>query len=169
MREVFGLVILLAAAASGSSQAIRLEPGEFRWWPIHVRQTPMEIQCRFEVLKGGATVRAELVPQDEFRAFVRRRNYENMASTGTTSNGAFNRIIGDRGDYAVVIMNEADAPTAIVSLNIETNANPTGPGVAWMLPARRRLVVILISFAIFFVSVGWSGHRLIQAMRKAEP
>jgi hypothetical protein len=26
--------------------------------------------------------------------------------------------------------------------------------------------VILISFAIFFVSAGWSGHRLIRAMKK---
>ena len=169
MTRLFGLALLLAAAGSGSgsdsNQAIRLDAGEYRWWPIYVRQVPTQVNCRFEVLNGAQTVHAELVPQDQFRAFIRRRNYEKLVTTGDAKNGSFSQIITARGNYAVVIINEKNAPTAVVSLSIETTINPSA-GRARTLPPRRRLTVILVSFAIFFVSIGWSGWRLIQAMTR---
>lgn len=167
MNRLFGLALLLAAAGSGSSQAVRLDAGEYRWLPIYIRQTPVEVNCRFKVLNGVQTVHAELVPQDQFDAFVRRRSYEKLVSTGNTKDGSFSRIIPKRGNYAVVIMNQKNAPAALVSLSIETSVNPSGAGAAHTLPPGRRLTVILVSFAIFFVSIGWSGHLLIQAMTRA--
>jgi hypothetical protein len=157
--------MLLAAAGSGSNQAIRLDAGEYRWWPIYVRQAPTQVNCHFEVLNGAQTVHAELVPQDQFHAFIRRKSYQKLTATGAAKNGFFSQIIPMRGNYAVVIINEKNAPTAIVSLSIETNINPTA-GLVRTLPPRRRLTVILVSFAIFFVSIGWSGWRLIQAMTR---
>jgi len=165
MTGLFSLAFLLAAAGSGN-QAVRLDGGEYRWWPIYVRQVPMQVNCRFEVLNGAQTVHAELVPQDQFRSFIRRRSYEKLVSTGDTKNGSFSQIVPQRGDYAVVIMNRKNAPVAIVSLSIETTLNPAGAGIARTLPPGRRLAVILVSFAIFFVSIGWSGHKLIQAMAR---
>lgn len=165
------IAVLLAAAAgpgvSGSSQAIRLDPGEFRWWPLHVRKAPSEIDCRFEVLRGGATVHAELLRQYDFRQFVRRRPYEKLTGTAQGGNGSFSQIVPDRGDYAVVIMNRASAPVAVVSMYIEAKVSAEGSGIARTLAPGRRLAVILISFAIFFVSAGWSGHRLIRGMKNS--
>jgi hypothetical protein len=122
--------------------------------------------CRFRVVKGAATVHAELAPRDEFRAFARRRSYEKLTATGETTNGFFSQILSEPGDYSVILINAENAPAALVSFSIETRLNPTSPGVARTLPPERRLVVILISFAIFFASAGWSGHRLIRAMKK---
>jgi hypothetical protein len=167
MTRLFGIAVLLATAASGSNQAVRLDAGEYKWWPIYVRQAPMQVNCRFEVLNGAQTVHAELVPQDQFHAFIRRKDYEKLVTTGDTKNGFFSQIIPTRGNYAVVIINEKNAPAALVSLSIETNLNPSA-GIARTLPPRRRLTVILVSFAIFFVSIGWSGRRLIQAMTRGQ-
>ncbi len=166
MTGLFPIALLLAAAGSGSNQAVRLDGGEYRWWPVYVRQAPMQVNCRFEVLNGARTVHAELVPQDQFHAFIRRKSYEKLVSTGDTKNGFFSQIIPKRGNYAVVIINKKNAPAAVVSLSIETTVNPSGSALARTLPPHRRLTVILVSFAIFFLSVGWSGHKLIQAMSR---
>src|SRR5579884_2372205 len=166
MTGLFPIALLLAAAGPGGNQAVRLDGGEYRWWPVYVRQVPMQVNCRFEVLNGVRTVHAELVPQDQFHAFLRRRNYEKLVATGDAQNGSFSQIIPTRGNYAVVIINGKNAPAAIVSLSIQTTLNPSGPGLARTLPPGRRLAVILVSFAIFFVSIAWSGHRLIKAMAK---
>jgi cell division protein FtsB len=37
--------------------------------------------------------------------------------------------------------------------------------MAKTLSPRRRLTVILISFAFFFVTVAWSGNKLLRAIR----
>ncbi len=166
----FGIAILLAASGSagpGASQAIRIDAGEFRWWPLHVRKAPSEIICRFEVLHGAGTVHAELLGEHEFRQFVRGRPYDKLIGTPAAANAQFSQIVQDRGDYAVVIMNNAGAPPAIVSMYIETRLATESGGIARTLPPERRLAVILISFAIFFISAGWSGLRLIRAMKNA--
>ncbi|HWD97620.1 MAG TPA: hypothetical protein VG345_01225, partial [Bryobacteraceae bacterium] len=145
---------------------IRLDAGEYRWFPIHVSHAPVEVTCRFRVVKGTATVHAELAPRSEFRAFIRRRSYGKLVATGETANGFFSQVLSEPGDYAVILINAENAPQALVSFSIESRLNPTSPGIARTLPPERRLVVILISFAIFFASAGWSGHRLIRAMKK---
>ncbi len=67
----------------------------------------------------------------------------------------------------VMAVNARGAPPATgYSLRLQTNLNP-GADVAMTLSPGRRLAVILISFAFFFITVAWSGRRLIRAMREA--
>ena len=56
------------------------------------------------------------------------------------------------------------APPATVLLHLRTSLNP-GADIARTLSPARRLTVILISFAFFFVTVAWSGRKLVRAMR----
>jgi len=74
-------------------------------------------------------------------------------------------MVDARGQYAVVVQNRAGAPPAMVSLEVRTDLNPNADVVAKTLPPERRLVVILISFAIFFITVTWSGIKLVRAIR----
>jgi hypothetical protein len=160
----------LLAAASGqqqdAGQPFRLEPGDFRWIPFTVRHTPSEVDCRFEVTQGDASVHVELLPMSEFRLFSRGREHDTMALTPDGRSGEFRRIIDVRGQYAVVVENKRGAAPATVSLRVQTNLDP-GADVARFLSPARRLTVILISFAFFFVTVAWSGRKLIRAMRSA--
>jgi hypothetical protein len=163
------IIITLVLLATGSrpqdgDQPFRLEGGDFRWVPFTVRQTPSEVDCRYEVIKGNPSVHVELLPMSEFRLFNRGREHDTMALTPDGQSGEFRRIIDVRGQYAVVVKNARGAPPATVLLRVQTNLNPGGD-VAQTLSPRRRLTVILISFGFFFITVAWSGHKLTRAMR----
>jgi hypothetical protein len=147
-------------------QPFRLASGDFRWVPFTVRQTPSEVDCRFEVIKGNPSVHIELLPMSEFRLFDRGREHDTLALTQDGLSGEFRRIVDVRGQYAVVVKNARGAPPATVLLRVQTNLNP-GADVARMLSPARRLAVILISFAFFFAAIAWSGRTLMRAMRAA--
>ena len=150
-------------AVPQSRQAFQLEPGDWRLLPLTIRQIPTEVDCRFEVLKGNASVHVELMTMSEFRQFNRGREHDTLAESSDAASGEFRRIVAERGQYAVVILNARNAPAATVSLEVSTDLNPSG-GIATELPAGRRLAVILISFAVFFTSVTWAGSKLMRAV-----
>jgi hypothetical protein len=154
---------LLMLAVPQSRQAFQLEPGGWRWIPFTIRQIPTEVDCRFEVLKGNPSVHVELLPMSEFRQFNRGRRHDTLAESPDAASGEFRRIVEERGEYAVVIVNARNAPAATVSLDVSTDLNP-GAGIATELPAGRRLAVILISFAVFFTTVTWAGSKLMRAV-----
>ena len=162
------LALLLAGigATEPSAQTFRLESGDFRWIPFTVRQTPTGVNCRFDVSDGDATVHAELLPMSEFRLFDRGREHDTLAVTPRARSAQFRRIIANRGQYAIVIVNERGAKPVTVSLSLETNLNPDTSDVAHTLSPERRLTVIALSFAFFIVSVTWSSRKLIVAMKR---
>ena len=164
----FAILFLLSATAWGVEQTqapFRLDPGEFRWFPFTVKQVPTEVDCHFEVVKGDASVHMELLPMSEFRRFNRGREHDTLAISYDAKSAGFRRMVDARGQYAVVVQNRAGAPPAMVSLEVRTDLNPNADVVAKTLPPERRLVVILISFAIFFITVTWSGIKLVRAIR----
>lgn len=155
-----------AFAAATAGQPFRLEPGDFRWVPFTVRQTPSEVECRFDVLKGNPSVHLELLPMSEFRLFDRGEEHDTLAVTPEGRTGEFRRIIDARGEYAVVIENSTGSAPATVRLRVETTVNP-GADVARTLSPQRRIAVVALSFAFFFAALMWPGRRLFHAMRSA--
>jgi hypothetical protein len=156
--------LAVAASAQDSAQPIRLEPGDYRWVPFTIRQTPAEVDCSFQVLAGSATVHVELMPTSEFRLFERGRDHDSMTRTPDGRRGEFRQMIADPGRYAVVVVNDKNAPPATVVLRVETNMNPAG-SIARTLSPARRLTVIVISMAVFLALVAWSSRRLLRAIR----
>ena len=159
------LFALLLAAPVVTTQEIRLGPGEYRWVPLTVRQIPTEIDCHLEISEGNPTVHAELLPMSEFRLFVRGQAHDTLAISREGQNVEFRRIVDSRGQYAVVVRNEKNAGPVNLSFDVRTEVDPSSGAVAQTLPAGRRLTVILISFAVFFVTVVWSGRKLTKAVR----
>jgi hypothetical protein len=84
--------------------------------------------------------------------------------TATAPRGQLSYTVPSTGDYALVIDNTSGAP-AWVHLSIWLDFGRHGPPTAQLTP-RRRLAVILISFAVFFAIVSFSAHRLLRAVRK---
>jgi hypothetical protein len=156
----------LAAGAQETAQPFRLEAdGDYRWQKITIRQTPSQVDCHFEVLSGSPSVHLELLPMSEFRQFDRGEEHDTLVVTPDGRSGDFRRIIDVKGEYAAVVRNGKRAPPATVSFEVRTTVNPNIRDTARTLPPRRRLTVILISFAFFFVTVTWSARRLLRAMR----
>jgi len=149
--------------AAGEPQAFRLEPGDYRWVPFTIKQTPAEVDCKFEVLQGGLELHVELLPMSEFRLFSRGREHSTLVVMQQHS-GAFRRIIDQPGQYAVVLKDIASRAET-VSLELNTDVNPNAGAIARELPARRRLTVILVSFGLFFVIVSVSGLWLVRSIK----
>jgi hypothetical protein len=167
MKLLLTLSFLFAASSQPPGDAgepFRLEPGDFRWIPLNIRQTPSEVDCHFEVVKGSPTVHIELLPISEFRLFDRGKDHDTLAITPNGANGDFRRVVDTRGQYAVVIENAHGAPPATVVFRVQTNLNP-GADLAQTLPPGRRLAVVLISLGVFFTTVAWSGRKLLRAAR----
>jgi hypothetical protein len=168
--KVFGTCILLALAllpAQGAGprekgQTFRLQPGDFQWEQFAVGQTPIEVDCHFEVVNGAGSVHAELLPLSEFRLFDRGKDHATLATTPNERSGDFQRILDTPGQYAIVVVNADGAFPVSVSLQVRTTVD-----IARTLPPERRLTVILISFAFFFATVAWSGQKLVRAMRNS--
>jgi hypothetical protein len=161
-------IALLASGVAGAqekAQPFRLEPGDYRWQKIAIRQTPVQVDCHFEVRSGGSSVHVELLPMSEFRQFDRGEKHDTLVATPDGRKGDFRRIVDVSGEYAVVVVNDKRAPPATVLLEVRTSVNPGTRDTAQTLPPQRRLTVILISFAFFFVTVTWSARKLLRAMR----
>ncbi len=162
---VLPFALLLATDQPQPDQSFRLEPGDYRWVPFTIRQTPSGVDCRFDVISGKPSVHAELLPMSEFRLFDRGREHDTMAVTPTARSGAFRRMINTRGQYAIIVVNDKNAPPAVVSLHVETSVNPSGADIAQSLPPQKRLTVMAISLSLFLLTVAWAGRKLILAMR----
>jgi hypothetical protein len=162
---ILALFFAVGAQAQDTGQSFRLAPGDLRWIPVNVRQTPTEIEGRFDVIEGSPTVHMELVPISEFRPFTRGEEHTTLALTTPARTGRFRRVIDTRGRYALILANGKNAPPATVTLDLRMNVNPSNSDVARTISPQRRLVVILLSFAFFFVTVTWSSRKLIRAMR----
>ena len=159
--------MLIALLLAAQQPPVRIEPGEYRWVNLTVHQTPTEIDCRYDVVSGRPTVHVELLPMPEFRLFVRGLTHGSLASTKDSLSGSIHNVVDESGQYAVVVVNEKGAPPAMVSLDVRTDVNPAPRTLARELPAKRRLAVILISFALFFVTVTWAALKLARAMRSS--
>src|SRR4051794_9341566 len=81
-----------------------LNSPDFRWIPVRIRQTPVEVDVSFSVSQGAAMVHAELIADEEFRPMQKGEQHESLASTIEGTSGAFRRIVEEPGNYRVVIV-----------------------------------------------------------------
>lgn len=156
----------LPSASSSSSddlgQVFALR--DYRWVPVNVRRTPTTIECSFSVVTGDSSVHAELLSEEDFALFFRRREYETLAATPTGKAGEIRHVILTPGRYRVLIVNDRGAPPAAVSLVVRSEVDAP-ENVSGGVSSVRRLVVVLASLMFFSGTVVWSGNRLMRAYR----
>jgi hypothetical protein len=160
-------VLILALFCAGALKGVPLSlgPGEYKWLPLTVKRIPTGVDCRFRVMQGGATVHMEILSAAEFRRFNRSRDYDALATAPDGHQGEIRRLMDEPGEFAVVVANDDRAPEAMVDLEVSTDLNPSPESMARVLSPQRRLAVIVVSFAIFFGLITWSGWRLLRATR----
>lgn len=166
-RNLLILLLLFVPAvlwAQDGTEAFKLSAGDFRSVEFNVRQVPAEVDCSYQVVDGEPTVHAELLPRSEFRLMYRGQDHESMAATPAAASGRFRQLVASPGRYVLVLMNEPGAKAARVTLELRTTLNPRDEDMARGLDPRRRLTVILISFAVFFVTTVWIGRKLLRVL-----
>ncbi len=167
MRFGLAVVALLSAlalnAATADNAPFLLPPGEFRVIDLHVPQTPLRVDAAFRVAEnptapGSNAVHMELMPRPALRAMLRGMPHQALAATPEGASGSFRIVVEDAGAYRLVIKNRSSAAPAMVVLNLSTDLN--ADVIATELSPQRRIVVIGISFLLFFAMVGYSGWQL---------
>ncbi|MDQ6666082.1 MAG: hypothetical protein M3Z23_17010, partial [Acidobacteriota bacterium] len=130
------------------------------------KQQPVAIECNFQVISGGPGVRLELIGKDELRKFLFSKPHESLTATAYETSGELRLPVQIPGEYAIVI---ASSPRALapasVHLRLELDFSGTAGISARYLSARRRWVIVAISFAAFFAIAIVSGRKLWRAAR----
>jgi hypothetical protein len=150
------LLALAVCPAAQDSDPVSLT--DFLWVPVRARQTPLQVDVSFTVIKGNNTVHAELIADEDFRPMQHGQSHDSLAITNTGGAGAFRRIIEEPGNYRVVIVNGSPAQPAMVRLNVSTEVNPAATTTE--LTPKRRLAVIGVSLLLFLGMLGYSGWKL---------
>jgi hypothetical protein len=164
----FVWLCLLAPSTSVDlvDEIYRIPANEWRYVEVSLRQQPALLSADLESQAGSREVRAALLRREDLNRLRNDHPYGVLASTSPGPMGRLRYYIQDPGDYAVVLDNrESDAP-ATVRLRVWLDfAGPPGHDSQGLSP-RRRVTVILVSFAVFFGIVTWSARRLLQNVRK---
>jgi hypothetical protein len=162
---IFALFLMLAASrVELVDQVDQIPANEWRWIPIGLSQQPALVAAAYEVLSGPPEVRLALIPKEDIEKLKEGAPHRVIAVSLPSSGGRLHYQVRERGEYAVVIDNQGRNP-ASVRTRIWLDFGRRGPAVTQLSP-RRRLVIVLISFAVFFGIVTFSARRLLKVVRR---
>jgi hypothetical protein len=164
LKRFFSVLLLTAAAGAAEQTPFRLDSGEFQWVDFRVNHVPTEVDCRFRVVRGDASVHMELLSEREFDQLNKDDSHATLAVSQDGKSGQIRRLLDWRGRYIVAIVNKRGARPALVSFELRTDVNPNAQSSARELSPERRLTVIAISFGIFFVIVAFCGWKMMRAV-----
>jgi hypothetical protein len=137
---------------------------EWRYVEFSLKQLPVSVQAGYETQAGGS-VQMMLMRRHELKRRRDRRSHGAMVATEAGARGALDFRVRAPGDYVVVVENLDGDQTAELRLRVALEfGGLNGQPVSHLAP-RRRMAVILISFAVFFGIVTWSARRLLAAIR----
>jgi hypothetical protein len=167
IRNKFGiLAACLSVAAMPSeivSATVEVPAHDYRAFSSHIVNWPAVFHAGFEVA-SGAPVQITLLARGELSAFASGRHYESLVEMTPRTSGKFDQMVPEKGDYDIVLVNDADVP-AMVRLHA-TVEYAREPDVAVYLSRGRKLVVIAISLLVFGITFGWSAFKVIAGMRR---
>ena len=162
------LALLFLAASSTSvvlvDELYQIPANEWRYVEVSLEQQPALVSADYRAETGAKDMRLALLRREDLERLRGDRAHGWLAETDAGPTGRLRFRVRDPGEYAIVVDNRGgDAPAAVhlkVGLDFGTGR---GPEVT-VLPPRRQLAVILISFAVFFGIVTWSARRLLRNM-----
>jgi hypothetical protein len=152
-----------AAPSEIISATVEVPAHDYRAFSSHIVNWPAVFHAGFEVA-SGPPVQITLLARGELNAFASGRKYESLVEMTARRSGKFDQMVPEKGDYDIVLVNDADAP-AMVRLHA-TVQYASEPDVAVYLSPARRLAVILVSLLVFGITFGWSAWKVIAGMRK---
>jgi hypothetical protein len=165
-------LILLAASTHVDlvNEVVRIPAGDWRYVEVGLKQRPAFVSADYTVEPGSGEVRLALVERDQLELSGKPDSGAlpdgALAITAPGRSGRLRYPVRMRGEYAVVIDNRMGAAAAAAHLRVSLDfGGRPGPEVTRLSPARQ-LMVIAITFAVFFAIVSYSARRLLQGIRR---
>jgi hypothetical protein len=166
---IFALLLLFSAATRLElipGDVYEIPRGEWRYFEVDLNQRVALVDATFRVEAGSDQVRVALLRRDDLERMRNQDPFGVLAETATGRSGSLRHQVRDPGDYVMVLDNRDSRHGATVRLSVWLDfAQPSGPYVTRLTPARR-LVVVFLSCAVFFAVVTLSARRLWQIMKR---
>lgn len=163
------LTAILLLAASTRVQLVdevyQIPASEWRYVELGLKQLPVVVSASYDVQGGSRDVRLILMRTEDLERMRSDDPFGVIAVTAQGPSGHIDFRLHRADDYVVVVDNRTASTPAAVHLSIwlDFGVRP-GPDVTRISP-RRRLTVILVSFAVFFGIVTYSARRLWRVLR----
>jgi len=142
--------------------------GDWRYVELTLKQLPVTVLCDYTVEAGSDHVRLALLRRADLERMRRDLTHGVVAITEPGGRGHLQYHLRNPGDYVVMVDNRLQSHKAShVHLRVVLDfvgSGSSGPAITYV-PKERRLVVILVSFAVFFGIVTWSAKKLLHAVR----
>jgi len=159
----FAWILLLAASSSVQlvDQTFQIPANDWRFVDLGLRQRSALVTANFNV-ESGPPVQLLLMEQGDMERMNRGDAHGVVMATPAGPAGRIAVHSGKPGDYVVVIENRSgQAETSKVRLRVSVDFVEST-----QLSPERQLVVITISFAVFFGIVTYSARRLWNAVKR---
>ena len=159
----FSWIVLLALSNKVElvNEDYQIPPRDWRYVAeLGIRQQRGLMIADYRVVSGPGQVRLVLMQRGDMERLRLNLPHGQLGGTPPGRSGSLQRYIHDLGDYVLVVENRGDNPVE-VHLGI---AMDFGQGT---LSPQRQLTVIVLSFAVFFGIVAWSGRKLLRAVKGA--
>jgi hypothetical protein len=163
-------LVLLATASTHVQlidEVVRVPAGNWRYVEVALKQRTGFISADYQVKTGSPQIRLALLRRDDLEGIGTGLPDGALAVTQQAPSGGIRYRVPERGVYVVLIDNRASARAAAAQLLISLDFGPRpGPPVTRLSP-QRQVMVIAISFAVFFAIATYSARRLLRGMRQS--
>jgi hypothetical protein len=168
---MFALVCTLALAFASAEELVdqvyTIPADEWRYVDLGIGQRPARVEAEYEVRAGSDQVRLAVIRRDDLEHLREGLPHGVVETTEPGRSGKLACEVRPPGEYVVVVDNRmSDGRETQVRLRIWLEFPPAVGAIPERLSPRRRLTVILVSFAAFFAIVTWSGRKLLPPVRR---
>lgn len=135
------------------------DPADWRFPQEEWRDLPATVRATY-VVESGPPLRLLLMDRASLDAFEHGGPPTLLAATPAAAFGVLRRRVGSPADCFLVLDNRGSTETAVVHLMVTADS-----WNAAELSPRRKLVVLAVSFGLFFGMVGYSAAKLWKVFR----
>jgi hypothetical protein len=158
------LLALLASTVQLVDDRYDIPAAEWRFVDVFMNQELARVYCSYEVAPPHEKAHVGLIRAEDLPRFRANQPFTPILMSGPAQKGAFDVRPQRSGEYAVVIDNRHNGSPVQVSLRVWLDFGHR-TSVRYADP-RRQLIVILVSFAVFFAIVTYSARKLLAAARR---
>lgn len=162
------MCLLLASAVTELVDDVyRVPADEWRYVEVSLRQRPALLAADVEARPEGGDIRVSLVRGENLHRDETRRPHGALAIAEPGRAGRLRYYVRAPGDYAVVVENRDPDREASVRIRVWLDFGAGRGMQVTQLSPRRRIAVVLASWAAFLGIATWSARRLIAGMKRS--
>jgi hypothetical protein len=156
---------LVLAAITGRTEILNetmpIPHSQWRAMKVELRDRPATVEVEFRVTQGRSGVRVVFMTADDLKRFEKGERHEVLAQTEYAEKGSFRYLVGNPGDYRILLDNRLEGrDPAEVAVKVSLAYHEYSSFAPRTLPPGKRRAVVGLSLALFALAALWIGRKL---------